>query len=251
MSGGKSIQGQSGQPNYQPTQATQGNPSVSMGFGMPPANGLDMPTNDGYSPLFADGQTPQQPTPVNGPATVQGLPSAGSGGGKGGMPNLGNVVGQVGNLSGQALNQAGFGPLGNIVGQVGDVSGQAINQIAQQPQPGLSQQDRYNQYANVVFGSGGNSIYQPNFGQPQPAPQGGIYGRDLSGNPTTTPLMGGMGSFTNVPAPAPVAQPVNRFAPTNAPGVRPRVAQTGIPAQQARRVGTPQAINQFTRTRTK
>ena len=77
-------------------------------------------------------------------------------------------------------------------------------------------------------------------------PQGGVYGRDLSGNPNTQQLMGGMGTFTNVPAP----QPVNRFAPPNAPGVRqqPRTApRAGIPVQSARTVQP----NRFTNTRTR
>lgn len=72
--------------------------------------------------------------------------------------------------------------------------------------------------------------FNPNTGGPL---GGGLYGRDLSGNPNTQQLMGGMGTFTNVPAP----QPVNRFAPPNAPGVRtqPRTApRAGVSAQSAR-----------------
>ena len=78
----------------------------------------------------------------------------------------------------------GKGGVGDMVNSTLDASGQMLNQFVPQI---------------------GNAL--------KPAGSG-IYGRDLSGNPNTQQLMGGMGTGT-------IAPPVNRFAPPNAPGVRP------------------------------
>jgi hypothetical protein len=80
--------------------------------------------------------------------------------------------------------------------------------------------------------------------------QGNYY--DLRGNPMAPPSWASeMPTNRNIrdlfgrsPPTPPVAQPVNRFAPPNAPGVRP-----GIPVQQARTL-TP-GMKQFTRPRTR
>jgi hypothetical protein len=89
------------------------------------------------------------------------------------------------------------------------------------PTQSLTPQDAYQNYSNVIFG-GGDSIFKPNF-MPQ-GPQIGFGPAPIQQNPM---------DMLQQP------QPVNRFAPPNAPGVRqqPRTApRAGVPVQQARTV---------------
>jgi hypothetical protein len=170
------------QQNYVPTQATRDNPNVSIGFGMPPPQEY---TGDSIS---IQGNQPA-PSP---------LPTDGMGGGKS-MGGIGNLVGGALGTGGQMLNQFGLPQVGNALGQVGGVAQQIFpNQQPTQQNYVPTQATRTNPNVSIGFG--------------MPA-GGGIYGRDLSGNPNTQQLMGGMGTGT-------IAPPVNRFAPPNAPGVR-------------------------------
>lgn len=264
------------QQTYQPTQATQGNPSVGIGFGPAPIeqNPMDIlggglnfggmgfgiqgnqpaPTNNfggGLAGAAMNAIQSNQPAP-------QPMPTSGMGGGKGMLPpsfgqfqpggtppmfidGNGNPTNDHGggrvNMNINPFNPAYTPPQGPQIGSQG----------------GQTPQDLYNQRANILFGGGGNSIYQPNF-MPQ-GPQIGFGPAPIEQNPmdvlqSATNMIGGspLGFGSGMQQPAP--QPVNRFAPPNAPGVRqqPRTApRAGIPVQSARTVQP----NRFTRSRTR
>ena len=216
-SGGKGGVGQAGQPNYVPTQGTQGNPSVSIGFGMPPPVQADGAPTDAYSPgVTSDSATPQGlynqyantifgsptagyggeqagPYSINGPAPmptgpafngagatsvpVQGMPTAGGTGGKGGLAGS-NLGSTLGNVVGQFGNLAGQGLTQAGLGPLGNVVGQVSNLGGQMLNTGL------------------NAAQQPRV------------------------------SNANLQNP----RAVNRFAPPNAPGVRPKQVAGAIPA---------------------
>jgi len=165
-----------------------------MGFGLDPATGLPF-GQDGMQaqPMQQQPQAQLQPLPA-------GLPTVGMGGGKG-MPM--QPAPQVGNMPNAGLNPPQQLPQGPQMG-FGMPPGQ-------QPQDLMQSLTRF-------IGGGGGVAYQPQgpqmgFGMPPQQPA----------NQVSAPS-GGYNSpvRTQLPQQAPQqAQPINRFAPPNAPGVRP------------------------------
>lgn len=261
--GGKSMGG--GQPGGPYTARPDLGPGVGFGVGLPQPGGQNPMDILGGGLNAAFGGTGVMPL-VNtaGQAannafgglsnSIQGnqpapntLPTDGMSGGKGMGQDLGSILGSVGNLGSQMLTQInpGLAPIGNVVNTAGQgagaILGSALNNIQQQ-QPGGPYTARPDLGPGVGFGVG---LPQPDpyIGRPDqmtpPQPGGGIYGRDMSGNPNMTPMQGGMGTMATTP--------VNRYAPPNAPGVRraPAVSNTN---RANPRTTTPQPI---TRTRAK
>lgn len=193
----------------------QSQSAPQQGFGMPaqgydptidPATGMPMQMPGG--PQMGFGMPPgvlnQDPGPggFQNPA-AQPMPTSGQGGGKAGL--FSGIANQVGNFAAPALNQIVPGA-GNILGsQLGSQLGNILSGGMQQPAPQGPQQG---------FGMppGGMPQQQPSPQMGFGMPAGGLYGRDLSGNSGVSQMMGGMGTMAS--------QPVNRFAPPNAPGVR-------------------------------
>ena len=196
-----------------------------------------------------------------------------SSGGKGGRfgpaqpsgPQIGLPVERPGQgqLVGGPAGKPIFGTWGSPeVNNPGSVGESALNAP---PTPGQGQtpQDRYNQYTKNIFG-GGDSIYQPNF-TPQGQLVGGPAGKPIFGqgpdfiwsgpaNRLPEEAFGPDGKlspdFLNArnpfgPAqPAPQPQPVNRFAPPNAPGVRTQPRVSAVNQANPRNIS-----NRYTRTR--
>jgi len=217
--------GSFGQPNYQPTQGTGQNPSVSIGFGMEP-------------PDFQEGF---QTTDVNGnPLTTQQQQFVGG---------LGNAMTGVGRGLGQAFGVGGQPQPGGFQMGTTDVNGVPLTTQQQQFVGGLG-----NAMTGALTGIGsafGGGKSGPVTGGPLPLPgqnpsvsigmpvQGpgfrpdtrgpGGFGNDYYGNPIGVnglPLQMTMATPRPAQAGAPMQQPANRFIPPMAPGAS---ARRGIP----------------------
>jgi len=260
--------GSSGQPNYQPTQGTGQNPSVSIGFGMEPQEfqeGLSQDqqnTIGNQTNMFT--QSMQQPTYQTMANTVFGTPQQQPPGGL--FSNMfGTVLGGVGQAFQNAASQPGnstqqqqaVNAVGNTFGNVGSgfgggkkLSGSApMNYIDQngkmvyggvQSAPG-GIGDLWSQYKNNLPAPGQNPsvsigmpAQQPAF-RPDTRGPGG-FGNDYNGNPLGAnglPLQMTMATSRPAQAGAPMQQPANRFIPPNAPGAGARrpVAGVQLPGQ--------------------
>jgi len=253
--------GSFGQPNYQPTQGTGQNPSVSIGFGMEPPDfqeGLQTTSIDDFgNPLT----TQQQQPGITQQQAFNNYSNAVFGGGNSiYQPNFQPTQATQQNPSVSIGMPGGRGLFSNMFGNVLGGVGQAFQNAASQPGLTTQQQQAVNAVGNTfgnVGGSFGGGKSGPVTGGPGPLPTP----MQSAGNPNTVPLMGGMGSFTNVPAPGqnpsvsmgmPVQRPGNRFIPPMAPGgsARRPIPGTLFPGQQTgltrpRSMPQPQPMNRF------
>jgi len=224
--------GMFGQPNYQPTQGTGQNPSVSIGFGMEPPEfqeGLSQDqqnTIGNQTNMFT--QSMQQPTyqPTQG---TQQNPSVSIG-----MP--GGILGSQPQYT--PVDQGMVSGTPNLARSFGFGGGKSASMPA--PAPG--------QNPSVSMGM---PIQQPAFLPDTRGPGG--FGNDYNGNPLGAnglPLQMTMSTSRPAQAGAPMQQP-NRFIPPNAPGAGARrpVAGVQLPGQtgmaRPRTAPQPLPMNRF------